>query len=305
MPLIQYITKRLQRKTRERVAQANEIIHEYMAAGYDLTLRQLYYQFVARDLIPNTMEEYDRLGRMVSDARLLGLIDWNAITDRTRNPHRNSFWRSPNSLLDGAVGGFRIDRWADQDVRVEVWVEKEALAGVLDRACPPLMVDYFSCRGYVSQSAMWEAAQRFLRYRQQGKDVVIFHLGDHDPSGIDMSRDIQDRLNMFCVGDGPRVERIALNMDQIRQYNPPPNPAKVTDSRYEAYREQYGEESWELDALSPTQLAQIITDAVNAEMDADRMQESIRREQGFQDEMAMVASNWRECVKWLQEKDSE
>ena len=142
------------------VYEANEIIAEYAAQGFTLTLRQLYYQFVARDLIPNTQRSYKRLGSVVNDARLAGLIDWAAIEDRTRHIESTPHWESPADIVRTCARQFRIDKWAKQPYRAEVWIEKEALAGVVSGVCEKLDVPYLSCRGYTSQSVMYEAAAR-------------------------------------------------------------------------------------------------------------------------------------------------
>ena len=162
-----------------------------------------------------------------------GLIDWQAIVDRTRNLRSNGHWKDPAHIIHSAAQSFAMDKWSDQPYRPEVWIEKDALVGILEAACEPLDVPFFSCRGYTSISEMWVAAQRLLGYQDDKQKPVIFHLGDHDPSGIDMSRDIEERLSLF----GVMVEfhRIALNMDQVKQYRPPPNPAKATDARFADY----------------------------------------------------------------------
>lgn len=253
------------------VRQAQEIAELYRQQGYDLTLRQLYYQFVARGLLPNKQSEYKRLGSVINDARLGGLFDWSLMVDRTRNVAGGDTteWE-PEEFMRAVAESYTVSLWTGQSVRIEVWVEKEALAGVVKRAADHMRVPYFSCRGYVSQSEMWGAAQRLeknlfhpLRNRDGAEKIVILHLGDHDPSGIDMTRDIRERLSLFLIGDGynderVQVKRIALNMDQIRRYDPPPNPAKETDSRFESYIMQYGDESWELDALDPATLDTLI-----------------------------------------------
>ena len=174
--------------------QANTIINLYESQGYQLTLRQLYYQFVARDLIPNTERSYKKLGNIISDGRLAGFIDWDTIEDRTRNLRKLSHWDDPAEIIKSAYMSFAIDKWDRQPNRVEVWVEKEALAGVVQRVCERHDVPFFSCRGYVSQSEMYSAANRLAHYMDMGQDVTIIHLGDHDPSGIDMTRDIKGRL---------------------------------------------------------------------------------------------------------------
>ena len=135
MQKIAYIEKRFKQSTVEMIEKANEIIVEYAAAGYDLTLRQLYYQFVSRGLLANTDKEYKRLGSIVNDARLAGLIDWKHIVDRTRNVKRNNHWDSPQDLIEACAEQFQFDKWEGQEVRVECWIEKDALVGVIESVC--------------------------------------------------------------------------------------------------------------------------------------------------------------------------
>lgn len=275
------------------IEKVNAIIDEYQAMGYSLTLRQVYYQLVARDVIENKERSYKNLGNLISDARLAGLIDWMAIEDRTRNIRANSHWDSPGDIIQSAAYSFAYDKWEDQDYHVEVWVEKDALVGVVGQIASRLDVSYFSCRGYVSQSEMWVAAQRLVRKSGNGqKTPVILHLGDHDPSGKDMSRDIEDRLDVFGVN--PIFRRIALNMDQIEQYLPPPNPTKVTDTRAGAYISEFGYECWELDALRPDVMEQLIRNHVTEFCDLDRFADAKKREQQAKSGLKKVAANWTE-----------
>lgn len=204
-----YIPKNFSSNSLGVIAQANTIIDAYEAQGFDLTLRQLYYQFVSRGLIPNKDTEYKKLGSIINDARLAGLIDWTRISDRTRNVRSLSHWANPAGVIESALASYHLDYWRGQSYRPEVWIEKDALVGVIEGVCQEFDVPYFSCRGYTSQSEMWSAGQRLLRTRRNGQKPLILHLGDHDPSGIDMSRDIFDRLDLF-TGDVP-VDRLALN----------------------------------------------------------------------------------------------
>lgn len=274
------------------IEKVNGIIAEYQQMGYSLTLRQVYYQLVARDVIPNNERSYKNLGNLISDARMAGLIDWKAIEDRTRNMRKNSHWLDPAQIIRATVRSLQYDKWEGQDYYVEVWVEKDALIGVVGQTCSQLDVSYFSCRGYVSQSEMWSAAQRLIDKEEDGKQTVILHLGDHDPSGIDMSRDILERLELF--GANPIFERIALNMDQIDEYGPPPNPAKITDSRAMGYIERFGYESWELDALRPDVIDRLIRDHVIQYQDIELMEEVVRREEEDQKLLRNVAKKWSE-----------
>lgn len=297
MPRICYIKKKFRAEAQAVIVQANTIITEYANAGYDLTLRQLFYQFVSRDLLPNNTESYKRLGTIINDARLAGLIDWNHITDRTRGVEALATWNNPADLVDACARQFRVDRWATQPVRVEVWIEKEALAGVFERICNELRIPYLSCRGYTSQSEMWRASQRLEGYKKAGQDTMILHFGDHDPSGIDMSRDIEDRLKIFMGGTD--FKRLALNMDQVEEYSPPPNPAKLTDSRSTVYVRDYGDESWELDALNPTILSDLLREAVDELIDTVAWAESEEEEEEHRRLLREVAADWENLTGGL------
>lgn len=333
MPKICYTKRDFSGASLATIERANQILEDYAAQGYDLTLRQLYYQFVSRSIIPNKDAEYKKLGSIVNDARLSGLIDWGHITDRTRNVRQNSHWSSPRDIIKTCSTQYLIDKWAGQANYVEVWVEKDALIGVLEVACAPLDVSYFSCRGYTSQSEMWVAGQRILGEIRKGKKVTIIHLGDHDPSGVDMSRDIRERISGFLdhhmtedfllkhkalKSESKNVEaykarilplmrenrkewdnmlwfslnRVALNMDQIRQYSPPPNPAKLTDSRSSKYVDKYGDESWELDALEPSVITELIQGSVEDLRNDDIWTSASVMEAEDRRKLAVCAERW-------------
>ncbi len=342
MPKIAYKQTRFNKTSKAIIAIANEILNDYWARGYDLTLRQLYYQFVAKAIIYNKESEYNRLKNVVNNARLAGLIDWNHITDRTRNLRRNSFWSSPEEGVKALADQYQIDKWKNQKTRVECfpantlivtstglipignvkpgdrvlthvnleiekdhsycapvsvhncWIEKDALVGVIAPICSQLDLPYFSCRGYTSQSEMWVAARRMEDYNQ---DVVVLHLGDHDPSGIDMTRDIQERLDLFTDEGMILVKRIALTMEQIDQYDPPPNPCKITDSRAPTYVAEYGNESWELNALDPDVMVELIEAEVEKYRDDELWAKAEAREKREKNQLLRVAKNWTGALK--------
>lgn len=293
MPKICYVEKSFKPDRLELIDKINSVIDDYQRQGYSLTLRQAYYQLVARAIIENNERSYKNVGNLINDARLAGLIDWNAIEDRTRNLQRLAHWDSPKEIIESASYQYRKDVWENQQYYVEVWVEKEALANVVGRVANELDVPYFCCRGYVSQSEMWSAAQRFRDRQRRGKTVVVIHLGDHDPSGIDMSRDIEERLMLFGVDEDMFLfRRIALNMEQIDLYNPPPNPAKLTDSRCGGYIEKYGYESWELDALEPRVIHDLITTNVTEFWDYEEVKRVRALVESEKEVMESVANDW-------------
>jgi hypothetical protein len=323
MPKICYKPKRFAALARGILASANRVIEEYQAAGDKLTLRQLYYVFIAKDLFPeawideeynlkhnlardtkNTLKNYKKLGEIINDGRLAGIIDWDAIEDRTRDLRVGSHWVSPHEIVRACANQYAVDMWEKQDNYVEVWVEKDALIGVLERVCTEWDVPYFSCRGYTSQSELWVAAMRLVEKEEEfGKTTTIIHLGDHDPSGIDMSRDIQARLEMF--GSSATVKRIALNWDQVQEYSPPPNPAKASDSRIDGYRDRFGDECWELDALEPRVIRELIGGEIEALVDQDAWDAQLQVRNNGRKELRKVAREWPHVTEFLEGREDE
>lgn len=311
MPFIEYVPKRFHPKSERLIGQVNAIIDEYRAIGLDLTLRQLYYQLVSADIIPNAFRAYKNLGELVSQARLAGRIDWNAIEDRTRNLQEWPSQYDPQSALANLARHYREDKWDDQPTHVEVWVEKDAMIGVIERACSKYQTPFFSCRGYTSQSEVWNSAQRLSSmacpiaqdYGQTKKPVVILHLGDHDPSGIDMTRDIQDRLDLF-EAENVVVERIALNRDQIKKFNPPPNPAKMKDSRAADYVKKHGPKSWELDALKPEFIISLIEEATAEYLDGDKWEAACKKEEDNRARLHSLSENFSIASRFVANPDA-
>lgn len=310
-----FSNKKIRDDKRVLISLANEILTEYQKKGFVLTLRQVYYQFVARDLftdryknvdgkwifVPkddpewkqatiNAQPNYKKLGDAVSDGRMLGLLDWEALEDRMRGVERLPHWKSPKSAIEAVRAEYYIDMWANQPARVQVWVEKDALSGIIEPVCNELDLPYLACRGYVSQSAAWRAYREYQKAFEAGQKTIVLHFGDHDPSGIDMTRDNDERLKWFMFiaqmrntepdsiernelrmhgAQGIEVRRLALSWDQIQEYNPPPNFAKEHDPRFKDYQKEFGDESWELDALDPEVIEELIRTEVDEIRDMD------------------------------------
>jgi hypothetical protein len=263
------------------IAVLNSIIKEYQELGFVLTVRQLYYQCVARGIIPNTQKEYTRMATITNDAKMAGLLDWDAIEDRTRAFIRRNRWESGQQIIKSAEANYHQDLWENQPVRVFVIVEKEALVGVLEGVCRTYDVPLLAARGYPSGSVLREFATTDLSGAITcGQAIQILQLGDHDPSGIDMTRDLCDRLSVF-TGEHVELDRIALNMEQIEELHPPENPAKATDTRFDSYRRKFGDKSWELDALNPTYLENLVETNISHLINFDNWEKT-------QDEIAEV-----------------
>lgn len=282
---------RMSKANKERLKIINSIIQEYQAEGYVLTLRQLYYQLVSRDVVPNKQTEYSKLSILLKEGRMAGIVDWGAIEDRLRKPEKPSSFSSPKDILDAAIQQYALPRQEGQSTYVEVWVEKDALSGVLKRVTSKYHVPILVNRGYSSASAMFDSYQRFKAAYESGQAIRVLYLGDYDPSGMDMIRDIKSRTLEFFMGEYEiedeeyaaesmdfKVFPIALTREQIRQYNPPPNPAKTTDPRAKDFIERHGSTSWEVDALRPEVLNNLLDEAIRQNIDESAYMEIVGKE---------------------------
>lgn len=288
----QFVDHKFNRASLELVETVDKILNDYAEQGYRLSLRQLYYQLVARDIIENTVKSYKRIGNLVSDARLAGLLDWDRIEDRGREAVIPAAWRSPAEIVKAAARQFRVDRWEGQPCYVEVMVEKDALSGILEPVCRELHVRFTANKGYSSSSAMYETGQRMKDAKRAARQIHIFYLGDHDPSGIDMTRDILERLVQFARTTKLEVHRLALNWEQVEDWRPPENPAKETDSRFEAYREKFGESSWELDAVEPRTLASLVREGITELIDREEWTKVQSKETSMREELERFANDY-------------
>lgn len=288
----------LRSENKTRIVTINNIIEDYQSQGYKLTLRQLYYQLVSRDIIPNKVEEYTKLSTLLNKGRMSGFVDWDAIVDRTRNIKTPYYEYSTQDAVQRTINSYKLDRHDVQDNYIEIWLEKDALSEIIYRATQPYGISLMVNRGYSSCSAMYQSYQRLAQEINNDKNVIIFYLGDHDPSGLDMIRDIRDRLSemliygnelqgkfddletaQYWLNKKLQVKPIALTSKQVRDYNPPPNPAKLTDPRATKYVEEFGYTSWEVDALNPKTLDTLVKKSILEYIDIDKHQEVLDKEE--------------------------
>lgn len=285
------------------IDRAVTIIDKLRGEGYTPTLRQIYYQFVRRNWLENNEKSYNRLGEILTKGRMAGMIAWDSMEDRLRGLEGtfDPVEDSP-SALELAHRLIQFDLWERQPTYVEIWVEKDSLGNVIQRAADAFRCPHMPCRGYLSASEAWRAGRRFKEKADEGKDLLVIHLGDHDPSGIDMTRDNAARLELFA--ETPvEVRRIALNMDQVQRLKLPPNPAKVTDSRNTGYREKFGRESWELDAMEPAMIVDIIKTEIGSVLDRDVWNDTLAEENAVVEEAKQhfgdIAENWIEVLDFI------
>jgi hypothetical protein len=273
----------------------NRIIGEY---DYPLTLRQIYYRLVASNIIPNKRSSYNQLSKTLVKAREMNVVDDTKIEDRAREVLKApEGWASPDVFVDSITDGikrlgsvYRRDLWSDQDFYIEVWVEKDALSRVLSRAIEDYRVTVCPSRGYSSYTYIKRMAVE-ERFASIEKQILILDFRDHDPSGIQMTEDLETRFNKYGGDKDIRVERIALTIDQVKEHDLLPNPTKMADPRSPKYVEEFGDECWELDAIEPNELQAIVRGAVSGYIDSERWDESLEEETKEREVMTKRFSN--------------
>lgn len=259
----------------ETIEQIVNIVEDYDRQGYVLTLRQLHYQLVTENLIVNHESAYKKLSTILDDCRYSGIIDWDAIEDRGRIPYLPYAVDDVENALNDTVEQYRLDRMKGQDNYIELWTEKDALSGILKRVTSKYHIQLVVNKGYTSSSAMYRAYQRIVEALKRKQFTTILYFGDHDPSGLDMIRDIEDRLKLMCEQGEYELEfdsicevvPIGLTREQITKYKLPPNPTKVTDPRAKWYVKKFGKICWEVDALKPQVLTKIVDDHISSRID--------------------------------------
>jgi hypothetical protein len=263
------MTQRLQAQVEQRYKLINQIIDEYAAKGITrLTGRQIFYQFVARGWVPNTKkDDYNVVLLALRTGRERGFIDWDAVEDRSRSVLTPTTWSSPSEIIASAARSYREDLWQNQKCRPEVWIEKQALAGLIEDVCDEYAVPLYTPRGFDSSSMAYEAGKRLQHQIENGGPRPIG------------SEDIRNRLEKYSHGHNIEVRRLGLTLQQVRRYRPPPNPVKEADTRTSWYRRQFRtNECWELDALDPVRLVQLVRNDITSLIDNAKWKAAQRRE---------------------------
>lgn len=293
--------------------EAFAILQEYQAHGLTMTLRQLYYQFVARGLLGSGQKVYNRIGNATRNARLDGTIPIDWIEDRGRNAGltRTQNFDDVEDALSDAEDEIRVlprrhlqrGRWYGQPNKLFVWIEKEALAGVLEDTCRRLGVGLFPCKGYPSVSSISSWVTSTWSALDPEDSATIIYLGDHDPDGLQIPRSAANLIAQVQRVKGQvfdfEMERVALTMAQINAHNPPPFGAKVTSPRYQGYVDETGTtDAWELDALDPLTLRTLVETEVNSRFDEQIHADNRATIAELRTEMIdrMVEGNWLDGV---------
>lgn len=287
------------------VDQVNQILAEY--EGFPLTLRQIYYRLVANYKLPNKRQFYNGLSRILVKARELGHVNDTLIVDKQRSIEGgDSPFLEPQQYLDWKAAVFAKNDysravWAEQPQHVEVWVEKYALSNVIGRAAADFNVVIAATRGYSSYTYVKRMAIDD-RYVHLDKPVTILYFGDHDPSGLQMTDDLDTRMQKYGKDGSVNivVKRIALTHDQVQHFKLDPNPVKQADSRSATYMRQFGSTCWELDALPPKELTNLVQQSLLAEIDQDTWAATRRKSEKERKQLQDKIDKWSKRVqKWV------
>ena len=271
------------RRTREEIECLKSSLYAILEEDPPMTVRQCFYQAVSRGLIDKTEAEYKNvICRHLKDMRLAKQLPWGWIADNTRWMRKPQSFSSLQSAIESTARTYRRALWDSQDVRVEVWLEKDALSGVLYRETGQWDVPLMVTRGYPSLSFLYGAAEA-IEYSE--KPTFIYYFGDHDPSGRDISRNVEERLREFAPDTEIHFERVAVEPWQIEEWELPTRPTKLTDSRSKHFKG----DSVEVDAIAPGQLRELVSECIQDHIDTRALEVVQVAEQSERQALQMMA----------------
>jgi len=262
----------MQKESLELLDQVLKIIDSY---DFALTLRQIYYQLVAKQIIPNQQKYYHKLSRLCVMGRDEEILPEEAFADRLRAVDKPGAWLDLNEFMETVKRSYNKDKWDNQPKYLEIWTEKDALRGVLTEITYPYDVSLMVARGQLSRTAIYEASNRYQA--KSDKECYLYYCGDFDPSGLSIYKSIKERLEAFGVFIN--YERIALTEGQIEEYKLPSDPGKKSDPNYNKFVNEYGDDKVvELDSLPPDILRDIIKDCITKNIDSGLLAQVRKKE---------------------------
>ena len=279
----------LGQKTIELRASILDMIEdEYIEPPF--TVRQAFYRLTTMSAVEKSEAGYRRVQREILRLRREGGIPYRYVTDNTRIRRKPDTFDDLSEALEDTARFYRQSVWRDINAHVEIWCEKDALAGVMFPETNVYDVPLFCARGYSSETYAYNAAQEM---RATGKPGFVYYFGDFDPSGWDMAENLEQKLRQF--NPGVVFERVAVNPDQIADLNLPERPTKKTDTRHKRFAERFGSQaaSVELDAIDPATLRRMVREHIEQHIPAGHLAAIEREEQAARESLAELAANWR------------
>jgi hypothetical protein len=258
------------------------------AEAQPITGRGVGYKLFTAGLIASmATSEMARVYRLLKEARERDLIPWLWIVDETRALERVATWDDPEEYVECVSRSYRRDFWKLQPVRVEVWSEKGTVRGVLDPVLNSFGVGFRVMHGFSGATTIHDVAED-----DDGRDLIVLYVGDYDPSGLCMSEhDLPNRLGKYD-GDHVMLKRIALCREHPAGLPSFPATDKKKDPRYRWFGNNYGTRCWELDALDPNTLRDIVREAIEAEIEPDTWNRCIKIERAERESLRIVLDSW-------------
>ncbi len=287
--VVQEGTQKRTRRTKKALERVKRAILKVIAKEHPqaMTVRQIFYRLVSCGAIAKTEKEYkSTVVRLLRDMRLSGDIPFSAIDDYTRYVRKPKTYSSAWEALREMARAYRRAIWDNQAVQVEIWLEKDALAGVLMPVTKRWDVPLLVTRGYPSVTCLHEAAERLAAV---GKPALLYYIGDHDPSGLDIPRQVEEGIRDFVPDLRLTFRRVAVTEEQIQEWGLPTRPTKKQDSRSKGFQG----ESVEVDAIEPAQLRDLAERCIKRHVDEQALSKLKAAEKRERDMLLDMAARFR------------
>jgi hypothetical protein len=255
--------QRRQRRTKGEMEELRAALYGVLENDHPMTVRQVFYRMVSAGVIDKLESQYNSVVcRLLGIMRRDGDIPFGWIADATRWMRKPRSYSSAEDMLDRTAAAYRQALWADQDAYVEIWLEKDALAGVIYPITAKWDVPLMVTRGYPSLSFLYQAA---VDMAQEEKPCFLYYFGDHDPSGLDIPRRVERDLRGFAPDVDLTFERVAVTMEQVEAWDLQTRPTKEWKSRPKGFEG----ESIEVDAIPPDKLRDLVEECIVQHIDQD------------------------------------
>jgi hypothetical protein len=280
-------TARRERRGPSAISRIKESIRETLQADHPMTVRQLFYRLVSAGAIDKSEGEYkSTIVRLLGVMRRAGEVPFGWISDNTRWMREPRTEDSLETFLEDSARTYRRSLWNNQDAYVEIWLEKDALAGVLYPITAKWDVPLMVTRGYPSITYLHSAAEAIKAER---KPAHLYYFGDHDPSGVDITRSVEQGIREFAPEADITFERVAVTRDQIVDLGLLTRPTKTTDSRHRKFEG----ESVEVDAIPPTVLRELVDGSIRRHVDAEALRRTKDIEEAERQTMRVISRTHR------------
>jgi hypothetical protein len=268
MSFISAMPTKRRRRTRSELEELDAQLHSIVREIKPATVRQTFYQGNVRGLVDKDESGYNLVQRRLLKMRRAEVMPYPWITDNLRTIYGHTRYPGLESFADDVARLYRRDYWAENPVKVEIWIEADSLASTIKPTVFDWGLDLHVARGFSSDSYLYSAGDA-IRY--DGRETFVYVLTDFDPSGLIIAEKVAEGLPKFAGGVPVHIERLALNYEQVAQHGLPTRPLKKTDSRAKRFLNTYGDAATELDALSPVMLRQLVDDAISRHADRDQI----------------------------------